>query len=139
MEEEYQKEDWWWTTGKSSYGQPFHQKIFCEILRFVFHLLDSMPPNIVKLDKLRDFPKKYLYIPNDFVFEVRKMADLPIAAVVRIAKKNGAERVGSDAAEALVVKAEKYIAALTKEANKLAEHAGRKTIKKEDVDLASKS
>ena len=62
------------------------------------------------------------------------MADLPIAAVVRIAKKNGAERVGSDAAEALVVKAEKYIASLTKEANKLAEHAGRKTIKKEDVE-----
>ena len=30
------------------------------------------------------------------------MADLPIAAVVRIAKKNGEERVGSDAAEALV-------------------------------------
>ena len=30
------------------------------------------------------------------------MADLPIAAVVRIAKKNKAERVGSDAAEALV-------------------------------------
>ena len=85
-------------------------------MRFVFRLLDSMPPNIVKLDKLRDFPKKYLYIPNDFLFEVRKMADLPIAAVVRIAKKNGAERVGSDAAEALVVKAEKYIAALTKEA-----------------------
>jgi histone H3/H4 len=47
--------------------------------------------------------------------------------------------VGSDAAEALVVKAEKYIAQLTKEANKLAEHAGRKTIKKEDVDLAAKS
>ena len=47
--------------------------------------------------------------------------------------------MGSDAAEALVVKAEKYIASLTKEANKLAEHAGRKTIKKEDVDLAAKS
>ncbi len=57
------------------------------------------------------------------------MADLPIAAVVRIAKKNGAERVGSDAAAALV----------TKEANRLAQHAGRKTIKAEDVDLAVKS
>ena len=47
------------------------------------------------------------------------MADLPIAAVVRIAKSNGAERVGSDAAAALVKKTEKYIAHLTKEANKL--------------------
>ena len=85
------------------------------------------------------FPGKFLYVTGDFLFEVIYMADLPIAAVVRIAKKNGAERVGSDAAEALVVKAEKYIAQLTKESNKLAEHAGRKTIKKEDVDLAARS
>ena len=98
-----------------------------------------MPLNSVLPAKLEDFSTRYLYVPIDFLFEVSKMADLPIAAVVRIAKKNGAERVGSDAAEALVVKAEKYIAQLTKEANKLAEHAGRKTIKKEDVDLASKS
>jgi len=34
--------------------------------------------------------------------EVIKVADLPIAAVVRIARKSGAERVGSDAAAALV-------------------------------------
>ncbi|HMZ31607.1 MAG TPA: NFYB/HAP3 family transcription factor subunit, partial [Methanoregulaceae archaeon] len=54
-------------------------------------------------------------------------------------KKNGAERVGSDAAAALVAKAEEYIANLTKEANRLAIHAGRKTIKEEDVDLAVKS
>ena len=65
------------------------------------------------------------------------MADLPIAAVVRIAKKNGAERVGSDAADVLVAKTEEYIAQLTKEANKLAMHAGRKTIKEEDVDMAA--
>ena len=62
--------------------------------------------------------------------------DLPIAAVVRIAKKNGAERVESDAAQAIVEATESYIAKLTKEATKYAVHAGRKTIKKEDVDMA---
>ncbi|NLL10721.1 MAG: histone [Methanomicrobiales archaeon] len=67
------------------------------------------------------------------------MADLPIAAVVRIAKKNGAERVGSDAAAALVLKAEDYIAELTREANRLAQHAGRKTIKEEDVKMAAEN
>jgi histone H3/H4 len=66
------------------------------------------------------------------------MVDLPIAAVIRIAKKNGAERVGSDAAAAILAKTEIYIANLTKEANRLAQHAGRKTIKEEDVDLAVK-
>lgn len=64
------------------------------------------------------------------------MADLPIAAVIRIAKANGAERVGSDAAELIVQKAEAYIAKLTKEADKLATHAGRKTLKAEDVEMA---
>ena len=67
------------------------------------------------------------------------MAELPLAAVARIAKKNGAERVGNDAAVALVGIAEDYIACLVKEANKLAMHAGRKTIKEEDVELAIKS
>jgi histone H3/H4 len=101
-------------------------------------LLNGMPLKIVLKHYLGHLPGKFLYISIGFLLEGRNMADLPIAAVVRIAKKNGAERVGSDAAEALVVKAEKYIASLTKEANKLAEHAGRKTIKKEDVDLAAK-
>ncbi len=67
------------------------------------------------------------------------MAELPLAAVARLAKKNGAERVGSDAAVALVGKAEDYIERLVKEANKLAIHAGRKTIKEEDVALAARS
>ena len=62
--------------------------------------------------------------------------DLPIAAVVRIAKNNGAERVGSDAAEAIADHAQDYIAELTKDESEYAKHAGRKTIKKEDVDLA---
>ncbi len=67
------------------------------------------------------------------------MAELPIAAIARIAKKNGAERVGNDAAVALGALTEDYIANLTKEANRLAMHAGRKTIKEQDVELAVKS
>jgi len=68
------------------------------------------------------------------------MSDLPIAAVVRIAKnKAKAERVGQDAAQEIVKYAEDYIVKLTKEANKLAEHAGRKTIKKDDVEMAAGS
>ena len=70
---------------------------------------------------------------------MNKVADLPIAAIVRIAKKNGAERVGHDGAVALVKSAEEYIAQLTKEASRLAMHAGRKTIKEEDIYLAVKS
>jgi histone H3/H4 len=73
------------------------------------------------------------------LFEVIKVADLPVAAIVRIAKKSGAKRVGRDAAMILSAKAEDYIAQLTKEANKLAIHAGRKTLKEEDVELAAMS
>jgi histone H3/H4 len=66
------------------------------------------------------------------------MADLPKAAVVRLAKKAGAERVGEDAADALVTKAEIYIEEIAKKAYEYAQHAGRKTIKAEDIDLATK-
>lgn len=66
------------------------------------------------------------------------MADLPKAAVVRLAKKAGAVRVGEDAADALVAKAEAYIEAIAKQAFELAQHAGRKTIKAEDINLATK-
>ena len=55
------------------------------------------------------------------------MADLPKAAVVRLAKKAGAERVGEDAADALVAKAEAYI-----------EEIAKKAFKAEDIDLATK-
>ncbi|MDR3101625.1 MAG: histone family protein [Methanocalculaceae archaeon] len=66
------------------------------------------------------------------------MTDLPKAAVVRLAKKAGAERVGEDAADALVAKAEIYIEEIAKKAYEYAQHAGRKTIKAEDIDLAAK-
>ncbi|WP_319580671.1 histone [uncultured Methanospirillum sp.] len=66
------------------------------------------------------------------------MTDLPIAAVIRIAKANGAERVGADAAELIAKKAEEFIGQLTRDAEKLASHAGRKTIKEEDIEMAFK-
>ena len=66
------------------------------------------------------------------------MADLAKASVVRLAKKAGAVRVGEDAADALVTKAETYIQSIAKQAFDLAQHAGRKTIKAEDIDLATK-
>lgn len=64
------------------------------------------------------------------------MAKLPVAPVAKIAKNHGAERVGRDAAEELRRAAENRIAELAIEASKLARHAGRKTIKAEDVRLA---
>ena len=62
-----------------------------------------------------------------------------IAAATVIRKASRVERVGSDAAALLVKKAEEYIGKLTKEADKLATHAGRKTIKAEDVEMADKN
>lgn len=64
------------------------------------------------------------------------MAELPIAAIKRIAKKNGVERIGNDAAEVLGKKAEDYIGSLAKKAATLSEHAGRKTVKPEDIEMA---
>jgi histone H3/H4 len=65
------------------------------------------------------------------------MADLPIAAVTRVAKNAGAERVGADASEILVQKTEEFLGELVREAVKLANHAGRKTIKEEDIEMAA--
>lgn len=66
------------------------------------------------------------------------MAELPIAAIKRIAKKSGAERIGNDAAEVLSKKAEAYIESLAKKAATLSDHAGRKTVKPEDIEMAMK-
>ena len=66
-----------------------------------------------------------------------KTTDLPMAAVIRIAKANGAERVGHDGATTILLMAEQYIGRLTKEANIIASQAGRKTLKEEDIEMAS--
>lgn len=65
------------------------------------------------------------------------MTDLPKASVIRLAKQAGAERVGDDAANALVMQAENYIKKVTKGAIAMAAHAGRKTLKAEDIEAVN--
>ncbi|RAP51754.1 MAG: histone [Methanosphaera sp. rholeuAM270] len=66
------------------------------------------------------------------------MSELPIAPIKRILKNAGAARISDDAAVALAEVLEEFGEDLAMQATKLAKHAGRKTIKAEDVALAAK-
>ncbi|MEA2076091.1 MAG: histone family protein [Euryarchaeota archaeon] len=61
------------------------------------------------------------------------MAELPIAPVTRIVRNAGAERVSEEASQELVRLLEEYGEKIAKKAVSLAKHAGRKTVKVEDV------
>ena len=63
---------------------------------------------------------------------------LPLAAMERLMKKCGAERVSEDAKEELREVLEDVAEQVTQEAVKMAAHAKRKTVRSEDVKLASK-
>ena len=61
------------------------------------------------------------------------MAQLPIAPVTRLVRNAGAERVSEDASEALLKVLEDYGEKVARKAVSLAKHAGRKTVKSEDI------
>lgn len=68
-----------------------------------------------------------------------KEADIPSAPIHRIMKKAGAARVSEDAADELRKILENVGAMIAKEAFELAQYAGRRTVKKEDVERAAKT
>lgn len=66
-------------------------------------------------------------------------SEIALASVHRIIKKFGAERVSDSAADELRKVLELVGENIAKQAVELARHAHRKTIKPEDITLASKS
>jgi histone H3/H4 len=68
-----------------------------------------------------------------------KSSELGLSAMYRILKKAGAERVSDESADELRRILEDVAGNIAKNAVDMASHAGRKTIKGEDVKLASKA
>jgi histone H3/H4 len=66
------------------------------------------------------------------------MVELPVAAIDRVIRKSGAKRVSEEAAVALAEVLEERALAIAAEAAKLAEHAGRRTVRDVDIRLAAK-
>jgi len=61
------------------------------------------------------------------------MAEIPIAPVTRMIRNAGAERLSEDASQALTAVLEEYGEKVAAKSVRLAKHAGRKTVKAEDV------
>ncbi len=66
----------------------------------------------------------------------KKKMIIPPAAMVELIKKAGAERVSEQASKALAEYLIDIGMEVAQESIKLARHAGRKTVKKSDIELA---
>ena len=67
-----------------------------------------------------------------------KSSELGLSAMYRILKKSGAQRVSDESAIELRRVVEEIAEAIAKNAVEDANHAGRKTVKSDDVKLAYK-
>lgn len=66
------------------------------------------------------------------------MSKIPLAPVGRLIEKGGAKRVSQDAKKTLSKVLEELAIQISERAVLLAKHAGRKTVKQSDIDLAKK-
>ncbi len=68
-----------------------------------------------------------------------KSSEFGLSAMYRILKKSGAQRVSEESADELRRSVEEVAVTIAKSAVEMANHASRKTVKADDVKLASKS
>ncbi|RLG46771.1 MAG: histone [Thermoproteota archaeon] len=64
---------------------------------------------------------------------------LPLAPIYRIIKDAGAERVSDEARVRLAYHMERFATAVSKRAVELAKHAKRKTVTRDDIEMAVES
>jgi histone H3/H4 len=69
---------------------------------------------------------------------VINMGEIPIAPIGRIIKNAGGQRVSEGAEEALDKVLEQWAEDVSRQAVKLAKHAGRVTVNASDIELAVK-
>jgi histone H3/H4 len=74
-----------------------------------------------------------------FGYTMSSNPELGLASVYRVIKKSGAERVSDEAADELRKILEEIAQRIATQALDLSLHAGRKTIKSDDIRLAAKN
>lgn len=77
------------------------------------------------------------YLAHNYVSS--SSPEFGLAAMYRVMKKSGAERISDDAADELRKVLEEIAERIARQAVDLSIHAGRKTIKAEDVKFAAKN
>ena len=86
-----------------------------------------------------EFFSSYRFIIRDGRVPIMKSSELGLSAMYRILKKAGADRVSDESADELRRVLEEIATTIAKSAVDMSNHAGRKTIRGDDVKLAAKS